>query len=390
MGSRDFGKAAMTDAPISTANPTAGQSQSALQHNVRCHHIPGLNGLRAVAVFLVIFYHIGWEYVPGSYGVMMFFVISGFLITWLLLKEYDQTGRVSLRDFYRRRTLRIFPAFYVYCFGLVAVLLVFGRPVPWAHATSAIFYVSNYYNAILGDPNNGFSHTWSLAIEEQFYLLWPTLLLLLRRRPDHLPWALAGIIVAVWLYRFVLCFGFQVDQAYLYASFDTRFDSLMVGCLLAVVLRQRRLDRLVNGLTLNPWLPLPTLALLILAIYFPQISGVSVPRYRDVLGFLLTPPLIALLMAQLIANHRHWLWSWLESRPIRYLGTISYSLYLYQQIILGPVEHVLHAWPRPLAVAGAIGATVLVASGSYFFVERPFLRWKIRRLNMRSMPLKSK
>lgn len=379
----------MTGTPISPANPATGQSQSALQHNVRCDHIPGLNGLRAVAVFLVIFYHIGWEYVRGSYGVTMFFVISGFLITWLLLKEYDRTGRVCLRDFYRRRALRIFPAFYVYCFGLVAVLLMFDRPVPWAYATSAFFYVSNYYNAILGDPNNGFSHTWSLAIEEQFYLLWPTLFLVLRRRPDRLPWVLVAIIVAVWIYRFVLCFGFHVDQAYLYASFDTRFDSLMVGCLLAVILWQRRLDELVNRLTLNPWLPLLTLVLLILAIYFPQISGIPVPRYRDVFEFLLTPLLTAVLMAQLIANHGHWLWSWLESRPIRYLGMISYSLYLYQQIILGPVSNVLHAWPRPVAVAGAIGATVLVASGSYFFVERPFLLWKNRRLEMRPMPPKS-
>ncbi|HMB27009.1 MAG TPA: acyltransferase, partial [Blastocatellia bacterium] len=144
---------------------------SDLQSKLSLSHIPALDGIRAIAVFLVIFYHFGFAWAPGGLGVTMFFVLSGFLITWLLLKENGKYGDVSLKGFYLRRVLRIFPAFYVYWTALVFLLLLKGKDVLWPHAISSFFYVSDYYNAILGDPNNGFSHTWSLAIEEQFYLL---------------------------------------------------------------------------------------------------------------------------------------------------------------------------------------------------------------------------
>lgn len=150
-------------------------------------HIPALDGIRAVAVFLVIGSHFGFALVPGTQGVMIFFVLSGFLITWLLLKENERYGSVSLAGFYKRRTLRIFPAFYVYWLIVVTLLIGTGRAVPWPHAWSSLLYVSNYYSAINGDPNNGFSHTWSLAIEEQFYLLWPLVFLMLRANLRKMP-----------------------------------------------------------------------------------------------------------------------------------------------------------------------------------------------------------
>src|SRR5262245_22242535 len=146
---------------------------SDLQAKLSRSHIPALDGFRAIAVLLVIFYHFGFEKVPGGSGVTMFFVLSGFLITWLLLKEHEKNGKISLKGFYRRRILRIFPAFYAYWLGLVFLLLITGKSILWPHAIASFVYLTNYYNAILGDPNTGFSHTWSLAIEEQFYLLWP-------------------------------------------------------------------------------------------------------------------------------------------------------------------------------------------------------------------------
>jgi peptidoglycan/LPS O-acetylase OafA/YrhL len=136
------------------------QLDSKLSHS----HIPALDGLRAVAVFLVIIAHFGFVMVPGAHGVMIFFVLSGFLITWLLLKENERYGTVSLAAFYKRRTLRIFPAFYAYWLLMITLLVGTGRAVLWRHAWRALFYTSNYYSAFRGDPNNGFSHTWSLAI----------------------------------------------------------------------------------------------------------------------------------------------------------------------------------------------------------------------------------
>src|ERR1700730_4181433 len=197
-----------------------------LELKLSTSHIPALDGLRAVAVYLVIISHFGFEMVPGAHGVMIFFVLSGFLITWLLLKENERYGKVSLADFYRRRTLRIFPAVYVYWLILIALLVATGKAVLWPHAWSALFYTSNYYSAINGDPNNGLSHTWSLAIEEQFYLLWPFVFLMLRGNLKRMSVFLFGLIGAVCVYRAVLCFGFHVDQAYIQAAFDTRLDEL--------------------------------------------------------------------------------------------------------------------------------------------------------------------
>jgi peptidoglycan/LPS O-acetylase OafA/YrhL len=347
-------------------------------------HIPALDGLRAVAVFLVILYHFGIAAVPGAHGVMVFFVLSGFLITWLLLKENEREGSVSLSGFYRRRVLRIFPAFYAYWALLVGMLLVTGKDVPWPHAWSSFFYTSNYYVALGGDPSNGFSHTWSLAIEEQFYLLWPCLFLVWRADLKKMALFLVALIEAVWLYRALLCFAFGVDQAYIYAAFDTRLDNLMVGCLLAVVVKVGALKRLWRATSAHAALPLVTLALLILSIYA---GPAYVPRYRDVFGFALEPLLIALLITQLIALSDTPLWRWVEWPAVRFLGRISYSLYLYQQVTLFPVRKALGAYPLAVQLAAAILFTVAVATVSYYVIERPFLRLKERGAHAGRLPL---
>ncbi len=115
--------------------------------------------------------------VNGGLGVMMFFVLSGFLITWLLLIEGDKNGKISLTKFYMRRTLRIFPAFYFFWFCGISIYILRGHHIVWPEALSAFFYLSNYYYGIpLGEADGSlFSHTWSLCVEEQFYLLWPLL-----------------------------------------------------------------------------------------------------------------------------------------------------------------------------------------------------------------------
>src|SRR5881628_2466461 len=141
--------------------------------DTRSTHLPALDGLRAVAVFTVIVYHFGIAAVPGDLGVSAFFVLSGFLITWLLLREHAANGTVSLTRFYTRRVLRIFPAYYA--FLALSFAIDHLRHDPWSPAlrNSAIVYLINYFNAFNGHPNTSIAHAWSLAIEEQFYLLWP-------------------------------------------------------------------------------------------------------------------------------------------------------------------------------------------------------------------------
>ena len=118
-------------------------------------------------------YHFGIDAVPGDLGVSAFFVLSGFLITWLLLKEYRDTGTISLRRFYTRRMLRIFPAYYVFVAASFAIDTVRGDHWRPGLGLSALLYVVNYYNAFQGHPATSIAHAWSLGIEEQFYLLWP-------------------------------------------------------------------------------------------------------------------------------------------------------------------------------------------------------------------------
>lgn len=345
-----------------------------LQTRLRYPQIPALDGLRAVAVLLVILYHFGFSRVPGGHGVMLFFVLSGFLITWLLLKEDEKHRRIDLRGFYWRRVLRIFPAFYVYCGVAIAYLLVRGHLVPWPHALSALLYVSNYYAALNQHPENLFSHTWSLAIEEQFYLLWPALFILWRHDLRRLTRILAVIIGSVWIYRAVLVYGFDVNTSYLYAAFDTRLDHLLVGCLLAVILKRGALPTFWDKITAYTAAPLVTLVLLGLSVAAGQTE--LVPRYRDVFGYAVEPLLLAVFIAQSIALSAGSAWSWAENAAVKYLGRISYPLYLYQQMVIYPVSKALAPLPWPVRLAGVLVATISVASLSYYVIERPFLKLK--------------
>ncbi len=362
---------APTDLPnrLRARTPFAADLQSRLASG----HIPGLDGLRALAVFLVIFYHFGFSYVPAGDGVMVFFVLSGFLITWLLLAEDGRYGRISLSGFYRRRVLRIFPAFYCYWLLVVLLLLFTHKHVLWGNAFSAFLYFGDYYNAAFGDPNTAFSHTWSLGIEEQFYLLWPLIFSRFRHNLGKMTIFLCGLISAVWIYRLVLCFALHVSQGWIYASFDTRMDHLMVGCLLAVLLKRGVLMPFWKAVCAHPWLPLITLGLLACSIYDGRFL---IGRYRDIVGFALEPLLIAVFVVQMIVFCSKRLWHWIEWPVTRYLGRISYSLYLYQQILLFSIRKRLSGHSVIVQLAFAVLFTTFVATVSYFVIERPFLRFR--------------
>ena len=346
---------------------------SALERGLATRHLPALDGLRAVAAYLVVLYHFAWRWVPGGLGVLGFFVLSGFLITWLLLQEVDRRGTVSLRRFYARRALRILPAYYVYAAGLLGLLLLTGRRIVWGQTIASLFYVNDYYQAIAGDPNTGWSHTWSLGVEEQFYLLAPAAFLLLRKRRS-LAGALAAGVACVWVHRWTLVVA-GVSQGYIYEAFDARADHLMIGCLLAVALHDgigARLWRVACG---HPALPAATLAALALSSALGVLLG---SRYRDPIGFVVDPLLVALLMVQLLALAEVAPWSWLNHPAVRFLGRISYSIYLYQQVVPSLAGALFRGRPFAVVLGAEIMGVTLVASLSYFVVERPFLAFKHR------------
>jgi len=350
-------------------NPTLSLPPELLR-GIGRKHLPGLDGIRAIAVSLVILYHCGLP-VPGGTGVLLFFVLSGFLITWLLLEEANGSGTVSLRHFYARRALRILPAFYLYTVAALAYLWLRHRPVDYSQLTAALLYFNNYWQGIHGDPNTGFSHTWSLAVEEQFYLLWPVLFLLLWRNPRRMAWSLAVAIGVVWIYRLVLLFGFHVNQGYLYEAFDSRADSLTLGCLLAVLLHSGFAARFFHLVCGGPWMAALTVLLFVVSTLAEQSAGFD---YRDTVGFAVNGTLSFLLIAQTIAGQD---WAGLLNRaPVRYLGRISYALYLWQQMVI-PVTDKLLAGAHPVVrIAAGFIAVTAVASASWFGVEKPILGLK--------------
>ena len=346
-----------------------------LRSGLELKQLPALDGLRAIAAFLVVFYHFGSPAIPGGLGVLAFFVLSGFLITWLLLEEHERHGSVSLKHFYIRRTLRIFPAFYVYWLLIVARTAYTGKIV-WPQAISSFFYLTNYYQALYGDPNTGLSHTWSLAVEEQFYLLWPLAFLFLLRLPQ--PTAIRVLIATIgvfWLYRAFLRFIIHVNQGYLYEAFDARADHLLAGCLLAFVLRQGAFPRLWQILTSSVIWSLLTVAGLVLSSFLALRGGTG---YRDTTGFIVEPLLVALLIPQLMAFRHSPLWRWMSWPAVKYLGSISYSVYLYQQLTPGLIEKLLARQPHGLQVAANFVAVILAASVSFYAIERPFVKLKDR------------
>ncbi|MEO6655642.1 MAG: acyltransferase [Pyrinomonadaceae bacterium] len=348
------------------------QNLEQLHQRISSTHLPALDGLRFVAVFLVIVYHLGFENVPGGNGVMLFFVLSGFLITWLMLKENEATGTISLKAFFKRRVLRIFPAFYAYALLTLVFLVVTGRNVPWAHAISSLLYFSNYFIAFNQDSNNAFSHTWSLAIEEQFYLFFPLLFLLFCRNLKHLKIAIVGLILATWAWRIVLVFGLNASGGYIYSAFDTRLDNLLVGCLLAVILRERSLEWVWKILLRNALMPIATVALLAISIYFSLRSVI----YKSTVGFAVEPVLMAILITQMMAFSAAGIWQLLEWKPVKFLGLLSYSLYLYQQLTTSFVAGHMGEYSTIIRITAAVAMTVFAAVASYYLIEMPFLKLK--------------
>jgi len=348
---------------------------SRLQSKLLLPSIPALDGIRAIGVLLVILYHLRSErtlpFLPAPQALLAFFVLSGFLITWVLLKEEEKFGAISLKGFYRRRVLRIFPAFYVFWVIAVAFrVMTHGRNVAWLDAFSAFFYVSNYVFALFPQTTNYMIHTWSLSAEEQFYLLWPLSFLLFPRKRKPLMIGLVALIAAIWIHRVHIWMVARATEYITYA-FDTRVDALLVGCLLALALKEGLGKWLLEKICRPVWAPLGTGLLIGISVF----AGQSSEGYRLTGGLAIEPLLLAILMCQLIVHSASWLWKWLNARPVVYLGKISYSMYLYHWV----AEYIALRIPglsTPLLVMTTIFLGITMASCSYHFIEKPFLALK--------------
>jgi peptidoglycan/LPS O-acetylase OafA/YrhL len=340
-------------------------------------HIPALDALRGIAACTVVFGHtIGYPQL-GSMAVSVFFVLSGFLITWLLLRESESTDRVSLRNFYLRRTLRIFPACYV--FWIVCVVAAWYRfaSFSWGEPIASLFYMGDYYSALSAtNVHQIMGITWSLGVEEKFYLLWPIAFALWFRNPPKLFRFTVFFIAGIWLYRAIAALWFPLPDHYLHYAFESRLDTILYGCALALAFKLGKIEPLLRAVDKVKVLPfLLTFVLVKVALLEYH---VSLPVFY-IFGFPLISLLVMVLLIQFVFLGALRGWRWLDHPSLRFLGRISYSLYLYHIIVIATVEFYFMPalrlrWALPVMYLGSVA----VAYTSYRLVEQPFLRLKSR------------
>jgi peptidoglycan/LPS O-acetylase OafA/YrhL len=341
----------------------------------RLGQIPALDGLRGIAILLVVANHAGnlipslhgWQR-GGALGVDLFFVLSGFLITSLLLGEWDRRGTVSLRAFYRRRARRLLPALIL----LVGLAWIFSiavdpRRSPQASllALARLSYFGNFLVAFGGGLGTGFEHLWSLAQEEQFYLLWPPLLVfLLRRRasPRQLLALLGGLIAVVNVERLVLVLHGASEQRLWYAP-DTHADAILFGCVAGIIWTYRlaRPPRWAATGALLSAAPI----LIGFRAYHPLDYPVAMPVFAA------ASSLFLLAVAEFPKGRSTRALSW---SPLRRLGKVSYGLYLWHLTLI--------------ALFGIIGVPIALVAAllSYKYVEAPF-RWPAETAAVPSSPV---
>lgn len=355
---------------------------------------PGLDGIRALAIIGVLIYHADVDWFPGGFlGVDVFFVLSGFLITTLILEEYDRSGRVDFKRFYIRRAQRLLPA-------LFTMLLVVGAVVAFAYrdaarafgtdAISALLYVTNWWYIIADQSYFEFigrpallNHLWSLAVEEQFYLIWPAVAFLLmrsgaRKRVRRVAIA-AAIASTAWMATLAITNGYPqfADPSRAYFGTDAHAMGLLVGAALATVWRPGRLPMQI---AVRPRRILTGVAIVLLAgivATYAFASWYSAWLYRG--GFLGLAIVVAATIA--LATHPALpIGRWIGRQPMRYLGQRSYGIYLWHWPIFMVTRPYLDIpLDGPALFALRIGLTLGIAELSYRFVEMPIRRGILQR-----------
>jgi len=340
-----------------------------------------LDGLRAISIGFVIASHARktvdcsvpplvdavWDS-AGELGVQVFFGLSGYLITFLLVKEYMRTGTISLRNFYIRRVLRIFPAFYSYL--AVMALLVWAGVIhiPWRLLLETAAYIKNYVQTTPADHSWFVGHSWSLAVEQQFYLIWPLLFIGLGIRKAK--YAALAFIVMMPLSRVACWYLLPGTRNSIGGTIHTCMDLLMFGCLLALLDGHPGFESFMKKL--SSWV-YPAAAIFFIAIIDPIIVHYLHTSYRLPFGLTIDCALISFVIAWFVRNPDSRGAIFLNTAPMVYAGVLSYSLYLWQQPFM-TVHNRTIMGHFPLNVI----LSFLMAAVSYHLIEKRFLAMRSR------------
>ncbi|CCD84537.1 putative acyltransferase; putative membrane protein [Bradyrhizobium sp. ORS 285] len=304
--------------------------------------IPSLDGIRALSVLIVVLGHSGLQaQIPGGFGVTVFFFLSGFLITTLMLSEHERTGTLAISKFYARRAFRLMPPLLItlaIAYGLTYAGLLDGG-ITWKGLAAQVLYFANYYGLFF-DPGNtvpdGTGILWSLAVEEHFYIIYPLLMTALlgaALRPRTIGMLLGGLCLAVlaWRIHLVHAPGFFSDRTY-YAS-DTRIDSIAFGCILALVINPARQRAPAAAMSAAQWLLLVgAVAVLLVSLIYRD------PTFRETARYSLQGLALMPLFYFAVRFADAPLFRPLNRPGLMTLGTYSYAIYLVHYVVIQAID----------------------------------------------------
>lgn len=339
----------------------------------KANHISGLDGIRASAVLIVIMSHVGLnQFVPGQFGVTIFFFLSGYLITTLLRREMARTDTVSLRGFYFRRVVRIVPPMIIAIF-VVLVLAQLGQSlaeISYEYLVWDFLFLTNY--AMYFEQYSGLLYPlWSLGVEEHFYMLFPAFYLLLARRlsSHQIAMVCLGLCVFVLGVRLV-SYQLMEDPQYILIMTHTRIDSILFGCCLALWNNPVMDEKDHFQVT---WLAIFGASLVLMSTFL-----IRDEFFRQTFRYTLQG--IGLFIAfNFVIRDRGWIAAILNSVPMRWTALFSYTLYLLHVPIITLVYK--NATDIPVAMQSLIGIILAftLSAAVYAWVEKPLARWKSKK-----------
>ena len=364
------------DVPAFSEKTQLGKTGNARQS----FHIRSLDGIRAVSIGMVFFAHLNLvRFSPGMFGVNVFFLLSGFLITTLMIREHATTGRTSIKQFYIRRALRIFPPMYIVL--ATSALIALSGVIAWNFSLRGLllqcFHLTNYEFIRTGGGQSlmpGLGVYWSLAVEEHFYLIFPLVFSLCYGRlgPRRLATWLTAMALAVFAWRAVLVMLLHTTDANRTGvATDTRIDSIMWGCILALW-RNPALDPASARPLASPKFCIPALIVLVSTLIYHN------PVFRETARYTLESVCLIPLFCAAILRTDWSITAFLNFRAVRWLGQISYTFYLVHFMFFIVLSILFPKWPHWEIVLAVLSCTLLFSQAMRLAVEIPLARVRKR------------